>query len=67
MPETIPIELAEALRKDKAAKAKFDAMPPSHRREYAGYVAEAKKAETRQRRAAKAAQMILDAPRRSKR
>jgi hypothetical protein len=48
----IPIELAAALAADPAAKAAFAALAPSHRREYAEHVAEAKRAETRQRRAA---------------
>ena len=48
----IPAELAEALAADPAAKAAFDALAPSHRREYAEHVAEAKRPETRVRRAA---------------
>ncbi len=47
----IPPELATALTADSAAKAAFDALAPSHRREYAEHVAEAKRPETRQRRA----------------
>ena len=48
----IPPELVEALAGDPAAKAAFDALAPSHRREYAEHVAEAKRLETRERRAA---------------
>jgi hypothetical protein len=48
----IPTELVTALEADPAAKAAFDALAPSHRREYAEHVAEAKRTETRQRRAA---------------
>ena len=48
----IPIELTEALAADSAAKAAFDALAPSHRREYAEHVSESKRPETRQRRAA---------------
>ena len=48
----IPAELADALAADPPAKAAFDALAPSHRREYAEHVAQAKRPETRQRRAA---------------
>ena len=47
----IPAELAAALAADPAAKAAFDALAPSHRREYADHVGEAKRPETRERRA----------------
>ncbi|MFL5488439.1 MAG: YdeI/OmpD-associated family protein [Gemmatimonadaceae bacterium] len=46
----IPIELARALRKNKKAAAAFDSFPPSHKREYAEWISEAKREETRQRR-----------------
>ena len=46
----IPPELAKALAKDKTAKARFDALAFTHRKEYAQWVAEAKRAETRDRR-----------------
>jgi hypothetical protein len=49
----VPPELIEALAGDPAAKAVFEALAPSHRREYADHVAAAKRAETRARRAAK--------------
>jgi hypothetical protein len=48
----IPTELATALEADPAAEAAFAALAPSHRREFAEHVAEAKRPETRQRRAA---------------
>ena len=48
----IPAELAEAFAGDAAARAAFDALAPSHRREYAQHVAEARRPETRRRRAA---------------
>jgi hypothetical protein len=50
-PVTVPAELEQALARSKTAKAAFEKMPPSHRREIAGYVAEAKQTETRARRA----------------
>jgi hypothetical protein len=46
----LPDELVEALAGQPAARATFDGLPPSHRREYAEWIAEAKRPETRQRR-----------------
>ena len=37
----VPDELVEALAADPQAKAAFDALAPSHRREYAEFVADA--------------------------
>ena len=54
----IPSELAVALEGDPRAGAAFCGMPPSHRAEYCRYVGEAKKTETRQRRATHALEMI---------
>lgn len=48
----LPQELAAALAHDAAAQAAFAALSPSHRREYAEWIAEAKRAETRERRVA---------------
>ncbi len=56
----VPAELAAALRKDKRAAAQFEAFPPSHRREYAEWVAEAKREETRDKRAAQAVEWIAE-------
>jgi hypothetical protein len=50
----IPPELAEALARDDGARAAFDSLAPSHRREHAEFVAEAKREETRRRRAEQA-------------
>ena len=47
----LPDELAAALAASPAARKVFDALSYSHRREHVMYVAEAKKAETRERRA----------------
>lgn len=49
---SVPAELAAALAADPAAKAAFDRLSFSHRREYAEWVAAAKRDETRARRAA---------------
>jgi hypothetical protein len=48
----IPAELQEALDADPAAKAAFDQLAPSHRKEHARAVAEAKRPETRAKRVA---------------
>ncbi len=48
-----PPELLAALAENPAAEAAYAALPPSHRREYARWVGEAAKAETRIERAAR--------------
>ena len=53
-PVDVPDELKAILKKDKSLAQLFDAMPPSHRRAWATYVGEAKRPETRARRAQKA-------------
>jgi Bacteriocin-protection, YdeI or OmpD-Associated/Domain of unknown function (DUF1905) len=47
----VPTELADALASDEAAAAAWASLAPSHRREHARHVAEAKREETRRRRA----------------
>ena len=54
----VPPELVEALSGDATAAAAFEALAPSHRREYAEFVAEAKRAETRRRRAAQTVERL---------
>lgn len=56
----VPEELSDALAGAPKAKARYDDLSYTHRREYATWVAEAKKQETRDRRAAKAVEMILE-------
>lgn len=46
----VPPELTEALQRNRAAAAVWDGLSFSHRREYVGYILEAKKEETRARR-----------------
>ena len=46
----VPADLERALAKDANAKAFFEGLSPSCRKEYAGYVDEAKRPETRSRR-----------------
>lgn len=57
-PIVIPPELAAALKQHKKAAAAFEQLAPSHRREYATWIAEAKRAETRATRAEKAVALI---------
>src|SRR5262249_29880333 len=51
-PLVIPRELVSALSKNKKAQAAFQKFSPSHQREYADWIAEAKRDETRQKRLA---------------
>ncbi len=57
-PPVIPIELKRALARSPRAKAAFAKFPPSHQREVIGYIVEAKKPETRERRAAKTVALL---------
>ncbi|HVN14255.1 MAG TPA: YdeI/OmpD-associated family protein [Anaerolineales bacterium] len=57
----IPLELTEAFRKEKDAAAYFESLASSHRREYVKYILEAKRAETRVKRAAKTIEMLKKA------
>ncbi len=56
----VPEELAAALKSDKAAAKKFEAMTPGCRREYCQWIAEAKREETREKRAATAVEWIAE-------
>jgi len=57
-PLTVPAELQAAFRKRGKARTSFDKMTPGKRREYAEYVASAKRDETRQKRIDKILPMI---------
>jgi len=59
-PVVIPTELRAAISKHKSAKKALEDMSISCRREYANYVAEAKREDTRVRRADKVIKMIKD-------
>jgi hypothetical protein len=59
----VPPELAAALKKDRAARDAFEGLSYSHRKEYASWVGEAKKPETRVARAAKAIAMLAEGKR----
>jgi uncharacterized protein YdeI (YjbR/CyaY-like superfamily) len=54
----VPAALAAALATDRQARESFEAMAFTHRKEYARWVAEAKKEDTRQRRVEQALEMI---------
>lgn len=56
----IPEELSEVLSENEAAGRVFGALPPSHRNEYMRWIGEAKRAETRRRRATKAAEVMVE-------
>jgi uncharacterized protein YdeI (YjbR/CyaY-like superfamily) len=58
MPVVVPVELKRALARSPKAKAEFGKFPPSHQREVIGYIIEAKKPETRERRAAKTVDLL---------
>jgi uncharacterized protein YdeI (YjbR/CyaY-like superfamily) len=57
-PLVIPAELKRALAGDKTAAAKFEAFSPSHKREYAEWIAEARRDDTRTRRLVQAIEWI---------
>jgi hypothetical protein len=53
-----PPELEEALTRSKTARAFYDSLSYTCRKEYARWVGEAKRSETRERRAARALEML---------
>ena len=57
-----PVELAAALAGNTHAREAYGALSYSHQKEYADWVAEAKKPETRQRRAAQAIDRLREGP-----
>ena len=54
----MPDDFAAELGKLQGARERFDAMPPSHRREYLEWITEAKRPETRAKRIAQASEWI---------
>ena len=54
----VPKDLASEFKKDKEAKAFFDKLSYTHRREYVNWINEAKKEETRQNRIVKTIEML---------
>jgi hypothetical protein len=61
----VPAPLADALAKDAKARAAFEGMAYTHRKEYARWIAEAKRDETRERRVARALEMLREGKTRS--
>ena len=56
----VPPALEEALQRNAEAKAAYEGLSYTHRREYARWIAEAKRDETRERRVAKAVEMLRE-------
>ena len=56
----VPEALAAALKKNKLAAKKFEAMTPSCRREYCQWIGDAKREETREKRVATALEWIAE-------
>jgi uncharacterized protein YdeI (YjbR/CyaY-like superfamily) len=59
-PLVIPSALKRALSRNAKANAAFKAFPPSHKREYADWIASAKGEDTRERRVKAAIEMISE-------
>jgi len=59
-PLVIPDQLQNELERNPKLKEKFEAFSLSHKREYANYILEAKKEETKQNRLTKIIPMILE-------
>jgi uncharacterized protein YdeI (YjbR/CyaY-like superfamily) len=56
----VPDALVAALRAHAAARATFEKLPPSHRREYIDWIAEAKRDETRARRVTQTVEWLAE-------
>lgn len=61
----LPEDLAQALAGNAAAKASFEAFPPSARRDYVDWIIEAKREDTRRRRLAQAVEWLAQGKRRN--
>jgi uncharacterized protein YdeI (YjbR/CyaY-like superfamily) len=59
-PVKVPAALTAALAASTKARAGFDALSPSHRREYVEWITEARTTETRARRVAQAIEWMAD-------
>lgn len=57
---TVPAELKRAFRSDKEAKAIFEKLTYTHRREYVNWINEAKKEETLRNRIVKTIEMLKE-------
>jgi hypothetical protein len=61
----VPAALSSALAQDSEARAAFDRLAYTHRKEYARWIEEAKRDETRERRVTQALQMLRQGKTRS--
>lgn len=61
----VPVDLAAALGKNKAAAATFEKFSPSHRREYIEWITEAKRPETRETRLATTLEWLAEGKKRN--
>jgi len=59
-PLKMPGYFTAALKKNASARERFAAFPPSHKREYIEWIADAKQDDTRQRRLAQAVEWIAE-------
>lgn len=57
-PQSLPSELDSILNKNISIKHYFDALAPSHKKEYIEYITSAKKEETKMRRLTKVEEML---------
>ncbi|MCW2923890.1 MAG: multi-domain protein [Thermoleophilia bacterium] len=57
---TLPAELREALAAAPVASERFAALAPAHRREYVRWVTEARRTDSRERRAAQTVMRLLE-------
>ncbi len=64
-PVEVPAEFTAALRRDRKAAAAYAAFSPSCQREYAEWIADAKRPETRDRRIAQAIEWIAEGKQRN--
>ena len=62
---TTPDDLLAALKKNKQARATFNAFSPSCKREYIEWITEAKREETRQRRVTQAVEWMAEGKQRN--
>jgi uncharacterized protein YdeI (YjbR/CyaY-like superfamily) len=55
-----PADLLAALRNNPKARAAYDELSPSHKREYIEWITEARRSETRKQRVASAVEWIAE-------
>lgn len=62
----IPPEFGKALQANPAATKSYEALPPSHKREYLDWINEAKRDDTRSKRIAQAVEWLAEGKRRNR-